>query len=161
MGSTLGDEREQDAYGTLRKILLAITWLGVIGLIVELLFIQHYEKRWQIIPLALLGMSVIALVPITWWPSDQSVRLFRIVMAFCVLSAPFGIWLHYAGNVEFELERRRELRGAPLIWKSLHGATPVLAPGAMAQLGLLGLALTFRHPALRRRNGASTTLERT
>ena len=161
MHSTLDDDRGQNPQATLRKILLAITWLGVIGLIVELLLIEHYEKRWQIIPLALLGLSALSLIPMTWWPSDQSVRLFRIVMAFCVLSAPFGIWQHYAGTVEFELERRRELRGSPLVWRSLHGATPVLAPGAMAQLGLLGLALTFRHPALRRRNGASTTTERT
>lgn len=161
MPGTLDDDREQNLHSTFRKILLAITWLGVVGLIAELLLIEHYEKRWQIIPLALLGMSLATLIPITWWPSDQSLRAFRIVMAICVLSAPFGIWQHYSGNTEFELERRRELRGAPLMWRALHGATPVLAPGAMAQLGLLGLALTFRHPALRRRNGASTTTERT
>lgn len=160
MASTL-DEREHDLAATLRKILLGITWLGIFGLIVELVFIEHWEKRWQAIPLALLGMSLLATIAVTWWPSDQSLRVFRIVMAICVLAAPFGIWQHYAGNVEFEVERRRELRGMPLLWKALHGATPVLAPGAMAQLGLLGLALTFRHPALRRRNGAPTDTERT
>ena len=161
MASTLDPEREQDLSVTLRKILLGITWLGIIGLILELVFIEHWEKRWQVIPLVLLGMSMLAVIAVTWWPRDQTLRVFRIVMAFCVIAAPFGIWQHYSGNVEFELERRRELRGAPLMWKSLHGATPVLAPGALAQLGLLGLAFTFRHPALRRRNGASTTTERT
>ena len=32
--------------------------------------------------------------------------------------------------------------------RELRGATPALAPGAMVQLGLLGLAFTFRHPVL-------------
>lgn len=155
------DEREQNLSATLRKILLGITWLGIVGLSVELVFIEHWEKRWQPIPLALLGMAMLASIAVTWWPTDMSLRVFRIVMAMCVLAAPFGIWQHYSGNVEFELERRRELHGMPLIWKSLHGATPVLAPGALTQLGLLGLAFTFRHPALRRRNGKPTAQERT
>ena len=30
----------------------------------------------------------------------------------------------------------------------VSGATPTLAPGAMVELGLLGLAYTYRHPAL-------------
>ncbi len=29
--------------------------------------------------------------------------------------------------------------GLVLLWRSLRGATPALAPGALAQLGLLGL----------------------
>ena len=37
---------------------------------------------------------------------------------------------------------------AKLVWKALRGATPALAPGALAQLGLLGLLYTYRHPAL-------------
>jgi len=33
--------------------------------------------------------------------------------------------------------------------KALAGATPVLAPGSMSLLGVVGLALTYRHPLLR------------
>jgi hypothetical protein len=36
-----------------------------------------------------------------------------------------------------------------LISKTLTGATPVLAPGSMSLLGVVGLAFTYRHPALR------------
>ena len=38
-----------------------------------------------------------------------------------------------------------------LFWKAMAAKTPpALAPGAMTQLGLLGLAYAFRHPALGR-----------
>jgi hypothetical protein len=59
-----------------------------------------------------------------------------------------GLYLHYRGNVEFALERDPSLSGARLLWKALRGATPALAPGALSQLGLLGLLYTYGHPAL-------------
>ena len=40
------------------------------------------------------------------------------------------------------------MRGLELVWEALKGATPALAPGAMAQLGLVGLAFAYRHPLL-------------
>jgi len=58
-----------------------------------------------------------------------------------------GIYFHLRGNVEFALERDPSLTGAGLIWKALRGATPALAPGALAQLGLLGLLFSYKHPA--------------
>jgi hypothetical protein len=36
------------------------------------------------------------------------------------------------------------------------GATPLLAPGIMLQLGLVGLLFTFRHPALARPGDATS-----
>ena len=157
MHSTLTNESEQGHRVTLRRILLAITLLSIVGLIPELLLIEHYEKRWQLVPLVLLGMALPSVLVAAWRPSERSVKTMRVVMALCVLAAPVGIWRHYSGNVEWELERKPEANGLPLIWKAMRGATPILAPGAMAQLGLLGLAFTFRHPALRRRNGEPTS----
>jgi hypothetical protein len=40
------------------------------------------------------------------------------------------------------------MKGMDLFSKVMTGAAPALAPGAMVQLGLLGLIYTFRHPAL-------------
>jgi hypothetical protein len=40
------------------------------------------------------------------------------------------------------------MKGMDLLSKAMTGAAPALAPGAMIQLGLLGLVYTFRHPAL-------------
>jgi len=50
-------------------------------------------------------------------------------------------------NVEFELEMRPSMAGMELVMESLSGAMPAMAPGAMAQLGFLGLLVCFRHPA--------------
>ncbi len=73
-------------------------------------------------------------------------------MALFIVAGILGLYLHYRGNVEFALERDPSLTGARLIWKALRGATPALAPGALAQLGLMGLVFTYGHPALAGRN---------
>jgi hypothetical protein len=39
------------------------------------------------------------------------------------------------------------MEGAELIRKTMTGATPVLAPGTMALLGIVGLTYAYRHPA--------------
>jgi hypothetical protein len=65
-----------------------------------------------------------------------------------VLAGLVGIFLHVRSNVEFELELRPSIEGRALVVETLRGAIPALAPGAMAQLGLLGLLVCFRHPAL-------------
>jgi hypothetical protein len=78
-------------------------------------------------------------------------------MAVFVAAGFAGVLLHYRGNAEFELEMRPSLAGSELFWKAVKGATPALAPLALTQLGLLGLASTYRHPLLRRsdpRSGA-------
>jgi hypothetical protein len=59
------------------------------------------------------------------------------------------VGLHYHGNEEFELEMYPSLSGMQLVSETLTGATPVLAPGSMALLGVVGLASTYRHPVLR------------
>ena len=40
------------------------------------------------------------------------------------------------------------LAGKEMVAEMLTGAFPALAPGTMALLGLIGLLLTWRHPAL-------------
>jgi hypothetical protein len=50
------------------------------------------------------------------------------------------------------------MAGFELIWNSLTGATPALAPGSLIPLGLVGLIAVHRHPATR---AVSTTQEDT
>jgi hypothetical protein len=70
-------------------------------------------------------------------------------MVLSMVAGLVGLLLHYKGNVEFELEMYPDLSGWKLFKDSMMGATPALAPGAMLQIGLVGLAWTFRHPALK------------
>ena len=135
--------------GPLRRILLALVLLGAVGLLVELALLEHFDSVSQWIPLALLAVVLGAVAGVRAQRGPRAIRFFQAVMALCVLAGAVGILLHYRGNVEFELERDGSLRGLALFWEAIRGATPALAPGALSQLGLLGLAYTYRHPVLR------------
>ena len=86
----------------------------------------------------------------TWiWSLTGVCFLFGAIMALCVLAGVVGVVQHYLGNAEFERESDPTLEGLTLFWTAVRGATPALAPGAMAQLGVVGLLFAWRHPALR------------
>ena len=132
-----------------RRILLAILTLGVIGITAELLLLNHIEDALQWIPvgLSLLTLMMCAMVAIR--PTSGAIRLFQLVMLLLIVSGAAGIYLHYGATTEFQLEMDPTLRGFALFKKAiLAKAPPALAPGAMTQLGLIGLAYTFKHPAL-------------
>ena len=135
---------------SLRRLLLALLLFGTAGLIPELVLLKHYDSAWQVLPFVVLVLTLVATVLVWRRPDPRTVKLFHAVMVLCVLAGIAGVVLHAKGNLEWALERDDSLRGWPLVWKILRGATPLLAPGAMAQLGLLGLIFTYRHPALER-----------
>lgn len=144
--------READTATTraLRGFCLALFVLGVLGAGTELALLGHTESAWQWIPLILMGTSLAALGWRAFSRGPASLRAFQVLMALFVASGFLGLFLHYRGNAEFELEMYPSLGGAKLFWESITGATPALAPGTMIELGLLGLAYTFRHPATSR-----------
>jgi hypothetical protein len=76
-------------------------------------------------------------------------------MLLFLISGVVGMYLHFEVNMEFQLEMDPALSGTALFRKAILAKTPpALAPGAMIQLGLIGLAYTFRHPAMERRRSA-------
>lgn len=133
--------------GLRRFVLVALTF-GLIGVLADLTTLQHFEDSWQLVPMVLIGL---ALGAIGWYLAGggaASLRLFQILMVLFIVAGVMGIVLHYRGNMEFQLEIDPSLAGWDLFTKVIHAkAPPALAPGAMAQLGLLGLAYAFRHPA--------------
>jgi hypothetical protein len=139
-----------DDPGLLRRLLLGLMLLGMLGLGAELLLLEHFENVWQWVPLVLLAVGFLLGAAVWMRPGRATLRAFRALSAVFVVAGALGMYLHLDGNVEFERESDSGLRGLPLVWEALRGATPALAPGALAQLGLLGLALAHRHPALRR-----------
>jgi len=134
----------------MRRLVLLLVLLGIVGLALELVFLEHTEDFLQWIPLAALAAGLASGAVAALRPSPLAVRVFRTIMGLFVAAGLLGLYLHYLSNVEFELESDPALRGVDLVWRSLTGATPALAPGALAQLGLLGLLYAYRHPALRR-----------
>ncbi len=136
------------ADGPLRRLLLLLVLVGAAGLLAELGLLEHFEDPPQWIPLALLALGMVATVALLARRTRLTVRVFQGIMALCVVAGVVGVWLHFKGNMEFELEHDASLAGLQLFWTSVRGATPALAPGSLAQLGLLGLLYTYRHPVL-------------
>jgi hypothetical protein len=134
---------------TFRRILLALVLLGVVGLSIELLLLEHTESATQLIPFAVLGAGLVAGIAAGVRPTPRTLHLFQAVMGLFVAAGVLGIYLHLRGNVLFEQETDPSARGFDLIWRSLRGGIPMLAPAAMAHVGLLGLVFAYRHPALR------------
>jgi hypothetical protein len=132
-----------------RRILLTILLLGIAGISLELWLMAHTEDLYQQIPLWLAGAGIVTAMVVATRPSTGAVRLFQAVMALFLLSGIIGMVLHFQVNIEFQREMDAALSGLALYHKAiLAKSPPALAPGAMIQLGLIGLAYTFRHPAL-------------
>ena len=104
----------------------------------------HIEDIWQQVPLVLLAAAVLALGWNVARPGMASARMFRLISVLLVAGGLAGLVLHYRSNVEFELEMYPDLGGVRLVSEALSGAIPALAPGALIQLGLVGLAHTYQ-----------------
>lgn len=130
---------------TLRRFLLVILVIGMAGTAVELLLLQHDEGAIQRVPLVLLGAGLMSVGWHAVHPGKASANAVRAVMVAFVAAGLAGIYFHYRANVEFQLESDPSRAGAALFWKVLAAKVPpALAPGVMMQLGLLGLAYTYR-----------------
>jgi hypothetical protein len=146
---------EPAALASLRRLLLGILLVGTAGMGAELLLIGHVEGAYQRIPVISLAGGLIVLAWLALAPGRAAVRTVQTVMTVFLISGLLGVVLHYQGNQEFELEMYPTMAGTELVRETLTGATPVLAPGSMALLGLVGLAVTFHHPSLFVRRSSS------
>jgi len=133
---------------SLRQLVLALVFIGIVGLEIELALLRHADSFSQLIPHIVLLIGLLAAVTVYLRPSGATLRAFQAIMWLFVVIGVLGVFFHLKGNVEFATERDPSLSGLRLIWKVLRGATPALAPGALSQLGLLGLIYTHKHPAL-------------
>jgi uncharacterized membrane protein len=135
----------------LRRWILGVLVLGLLGTVTELVLLEHYEQPLQFVPLVLIVAAVAVLI----WEVRQhdvaSRRAVQIVMALFVLAGFVGFVAHFYGSAEYQLELNPEMSNWELLEKVLRAkAPPLLAPGMMLQLGLLGLAYMFSDPRFRR-----------
>jgi len=135
----------------IRTLLLASLAGGIVGTAAELILLGHVDSAAQWIPVVALA----AAVPLLLWhaarPCPLTVRLIRLTMCAYIVFGVIGVGLHYDGNVEFESELHPKDAGLTFLRHTIAGATPVLAPGSMVLLGLLGIAHTYRHPSTQER----------
>jgi hypothetical protein len=128
----------------LRRWILLILVLGLLGTVTELVLLEHYEQPLQFVPLVL----IVAAIGVLWWELRSrdvaSRRAMQIVMALFVLAGFAGFAAHFYGSAEYQLELNPDMSNWELLEKILRAkAPPLLAPGMMLQLGLLGLAYVF------------------
>jgi hypothetical protein len=138
--------RESGTLASIRKLLLGALALGVLGTTGELILLRHIDRPTQWVPLAAFGVSIPLLIWHAVSPSAASVRALQVLMVVFIGAGVLGVGLHFDGNVEFERELHPTEQGLEFLRKTVAGATPVLAPGSMVLLGLVGLAHTYRHP---------------
>lgn len=135
----------------IRRLLLAILILGLAGCFAELLLLKHHEDIYQWIPLILLAGALPAAVWNLAGGGAVGIWLLRWLMTGFVAAGLAGIYFHFQGSAEFKLESQPNLAGMALFWAAIGAKNPpLLAPGAMVQLGLLGWASTYGHPLLKR-----------
>jgi hypothetical protein len=146
-----GDSVAAGRLELLRRWILIILVLGLLGTVTELLLLEHYEQPLQFVPLLL----IVTAFGVLWWEFRRrdmaSRRAMQIVMALFVLAGFVGFAAHFQGSAGYQLELDPDMSDWELLEKILRAkAPPLLAPGMMLQLGLLGLAYAFSDLRFRR-----------
>jgi hypothetical protein len=148
------DEQRADVISTdddqvlelLRVVILGVLVLGIVGTVTELLLLEHDEadKPLQFVPLSLIAAGVAAIIWHLARPGPASLNTLQVVMVLYVLSSFIGFLAHFNGSAEFVHDLNPEASTWEILEKALHAkAPPLLAPGMMMQLGLLGLAYVY------------------
>jgi hypothetical protein len=125
---------------TFLHLLAAGLFVVTIG---ELWAEEHYQSTLQLVPFALCGVGLLALLGLRLSPSRPMVLLVRALMIVLIAGSLLGIYEHVAGNLEFAREVRRRADTMTLIKATLHGGAPVLAPGIFALGASITLAATY------------------
>src|ERR1700730_4188949 len=140
-----------DRIELLRRWILGVMVLALLGTVTELVLLEHYEQPLQFVPLVLIAAAVAVLAWEVKRHDAASRRALQVVMGLFVLAGFVGFVAHFHGSAEFQLDLNPEMSTWELVEKVLHAkAPPLLAPGMMLQLGLLGLAYVFSDPRYRR-----------
>jgi len=140
-----------DRVEVLRKWILGVLVLGLLGTVTELVLLEHYEKGLQLVPVGLIALSIVVLIWHVMKDDLASRRTLVAVMVLFLLAGFAGFVAHFLGSAEFQLELDPDMDKWELLEKILRAkAPPLLAPGMMLQLGLLGLAYVYSDSRYRR-----------
>jgi hypothetical protein len=138
---------------TLRRLLLGILVVVLVGTAADLLLLEHYEDAWQLPPLIMISLGLMVAAWVAAKGSVTSVTTLRVLMVLFIATGCLGMMMHYQGNWEFQREVDPTAGGWDVFVKVMRAkAPPALAPGVMIQMGLIGLLYTYRHPAFERVN---------
>lgn len=133
----------------LRRFLLAIAGLLLLGTLAELVLIKHWGEPLQLVPF---GLSLVGLTGVAWvWFRTGRTQLLalRWLMAALALGSLVGVFVHVQSNVEIYMETHAGAGAFSVIVAGLGGHNPLVAPGMLALAGILAAAATYYHPAMK------------
>jgi len=122
----------------LKKVILLAFVLMMVGTVLELYLLQHYESVTQLIPIVCIGLIMLVVVLLVFLRTRLIKVIFKLILLITALSGIYGFYLHLSANYEFELEIKPTANGWDLFLESLSGALPTLAPFSMIVLALIG-----------------------
>ena len=125
---------------SLRQAIVGALFFMLMGTALELYLLEHYEDALQLIPLLCIGLALGLTVVLLLKPWPWAVLSFRLLLGLTALSGLYGAILHLQANYEFEQEMKPTADSWELWQESLTGALPILAPGSMIVLALIGYA---------------------
>ena len=128
----------------IRRVILGVLLLGIIGLMAELFLLAHYDGFNQWIPLLALaaGLGALALdaARARWWTRG----LLSFVMLAFIGTGLLGVYFHFDGSRHFQQEMDPSMSGITLAWHVLRAKSPpTLSPGTLVQMGILGLGYAY------------------
>jgi len=132
----------------LRRFLLITSALLFIGTGVELSLVNHTENVVQLLPFALCGLGLMAILVVLLLPQRLTLLGLRACMGLTVLGSLFGVYEHVINNMAFQKEIHPNAPAREVVIGALGGANPLLAPGMLALAAILAMAATYYHPAL-------------
>ena len=145
-----------DAAAILRKALLVLASVAVVGTALDLATLRHWKASLQLVPWFVLAGLAVA-IALAFVPSPTTIRVARVIAVVAVLCAFFGVFEHIKTNYDVApLDYRYTDRWATMSWSSRWwaaanktvGPSPPLAPAVLLYGALCVLFSTVRHPAL-------------
>jgi hypothetical protein len=131
---------------TFLHLLAAGLFVGTIG---ELIAAKHYDSTMQLVPFALCGLGLLAVLALRTRPTRPVVLAIRALMLVIAGGSLLGVYEHVMGNLEFVHEVRRHADTMTVVKQTLQGGAPILAPGVLAVGAAVTLAATYASSVIR------------
>jgi len=141
----------------LRRALVALVVLGVIGVGVELVLLRHWKDPLQLIAFGGLLTLALALLGLRTRTSARAIRAVRALATVGLIVGTLGLgvhaWANYdAAPLDARVSQTWDATSEPVRWllalTDSVGPAPTMAPAALSFVALALLAATIRHPAL-------------
>ena len=123
---------------SLKKVILSAFVIMMIGTVLDLYLLNHYESRLQLIPILCVSLLMLTMIVLFFLRTKLIKSIFKFILGISALSGIYGVYLHLIANYEFEIEMKPTANNLDLFLESLSGALPALAPLSMVVLALIG-----------------------